>query len=226
MTDGSPLVHKPRVDLSPPILLITATRHRATPYIHGVIIEAGYDIKMLLAPKLLRRRRVRDSTWVLVLDENLRFHDLVKIRASSEDPAEVHAREIRGVLMKDSVIRTKHYAVGTLTTGFTCIEDDRYGSGAGHLDSYTSALRTSPLLADFELLGFIHSNGEHWCTDLPRYSFRDYVGLEHLPRSESFDGPHSFGNDCCPACERFEQRLARNRANFDEIEGLEKLLDD
>jgi hypothetical protein len=184
-------------------------------YGHRMIIEAGYDVYQLLAPALLRTNRARDETHLLMLDENMRFHGLAKLSVNSTDAIADHAGDIRRELDVDRVLPTQYIVVGRLNTNFVCREEDHDWYPDSHLDQYTAGLRSSPLLNDVELLGHMYSNGTETCSDVPRYSFRDYLSLEHLPRAESFPGPHSFDGKCCPACARFFERLDANRARHE-----------
>lgn len=177
-----------------------------------MIIEAGYDVFQLLAPKLLRKGRARDETHLLMLDENMRFHGLAKLSVNSKDAIADHVVDVRRELDVDRVFPTKFIVIGRLDTTFMCREENHDWYPDSHLDEYTVGLRSSPLLNDVELLGHMHSNGVDTCSDVPRYSFRDYPGLSHLPRAESFPGPHSFDGKCCPACTRFFERLDANQA--------------
>jgi hypothetical protein len=113
-----------------------------------MIIEAGYDLFELFAPKLFGRRgsKTRRGTWVIAMDENLRNMHLTKVGGDASDAIENRIPKI--------------------------------------------------------VKGFYH--------DGPRYSFRDYVGYEHLPRTASILGPHEYPCDCL-ACTQHEEMLQRNR---------------
>jgi len=190
-----------------------------------MIIEAGYDLYQLLAPKLLRGKKPRDATWVVVMDEDLRFMLIAKVRTSVHDSVESQATQIYKALTRETWVRAKYFAIGRLDTSFVCSERSGDDYPGGHLDVYDEAIRKAPALQDFELIGHMHSDGVGLCSDVPRFSLRDYGGLEHLPRSESFPGPHSFAGDCCPACIRFNDRLDANRARAESIEALDRQLD-
>ncbi|MBB5633738.1 hypothetical protein BKA04_001961 [Cryobacterium mesophilum] len=55
-----------------------------------MIIEAGYDLFELFAPKIFAKPRAkgRHGTWVLALDENLRNQHLTKVGGDASDVIE------------------------------------------------------------------------------------------------------------------------------------------
>jgi hypothetical protein len=65
-------------------------------------------------------------------------------------------------------------------------------------------------LGDVELLGQVVFDSSGYWSTVPRFDFREYIGLEHLPRSVSVLGPHELGCECV-ACVHFEQMLHENR---------------
>jgi hypothetical protein len=144
--------------------------------------------------------------WVLALDENLRNLYMTKVGGKQRDVENrLHAvakaldgRRLRPVAYWAAAVVETDYG-GDLEEGFH------------HIDT---TLREAALLADHQYLGCYFSNGKELYGSVPRYSFRDYLGLEHLPRAAMCAGPHEF--DCsCLACTQFEELLQRNRQKSD-----------
>lgn len=171
-----------------------------------MIIEAGYDLFELFAPRLFAQcgSSARRGTWVLAMDENLRNLHLKKVGGDSSAPIEDRIPRIVKSLTKGSLRPVVYYAVAHLDTG---LRDD-YSS---QFHQFDETLRLAPELIEHELLCTYFSNGKDLYSSGPRYSFRDYVGLEHLPRTATVLGPHKFPCSC-PACTQFEAMLKRNRA--------------
>ena len=168
-----------------------------------MIIEAGYDILELFAPKLFKRRaRNRRGMWVLALDENLRNLYLAKVGGKHRE-VEDRLHAIAKALDGRDLHAVAYWSAAVLDTEYSGDLEHEFH----HIDT---TLREAALLADRQYLGCYFSNGKELYGSTPRYSFRDYVGLEGLPRAAVCPGPHEV--DCsCLACTQFEERLRRNR---------------
>ena len=168
-----------------------------------MIIEAGYDILELFAPKVFKRQtRDRRGMWVLALDENLRNLYVAKVGGKDRD-VEDRLHAIAKALDGRDLHTVAYWAAAILDTNFSGDLETKFH----HVDS---TLREAALLADRYYLGCYVSDGKELYGNTPQYSFRDYLGLEHLPRAAVCAGPHEFPCECL-ACTQFEERLRRNR---------------
>ena len=170
-----------------------------------MIIEAGYDLFELFAPKLFAKRgsKARRATWVVAMDENLRNMHMAKVGGDASGPIENHIHNVVKALNKRAVRDVAYYALAHLDTEF----HDDYCNQFEHIEE---TLRLAPELIEHELLGLYVSNGKGLYSCGPRYSFRDYVGYEHLPRNAIIQGPHEMPCSCL-ACTQHEEMLRRNR---------------
>ena len=174
-------------------------------YSPPMIIEAGYDLFELFAPKLFAKHGStrRLGTWVIAMDENLRNMHLTKVGGDASDAIENRIPNIVEALNKRSFRPVAYYALAHLDTELHDDCDDEF-------EQLLEALQLAPELIDHELLGTYLSNGKSLYRSGPRYSFRDYVGYEHLPRTASIPGPHEYPCSCL-ACTQHEEMLQRNR---------------
>lgn len=168
-----------------------------------MIIEAGYDILELFSPKLFPRRSAhRPGMWVLALDEDLRNLYIAKVggkNLSVSDRVVKIAKALDGRNQRP----VAYWAAAIVDTSYSGDLSDAFR----HVDD---TLREAALLADRQYLGCYVSDGKDLYGSTPRYSFRDYPLLAHLPRPAICAGPHDF--DCaCLACTQFEERMRRNR---------------
>ena len=170
-----------------------------------MIIEAGYDLFELFAPKLFAKHGTQrqQGIWVLAMDENLRNLHLTKVSGGASNAIEDRIPQIVKALNKHSLRRVAYYALAHLDTA---LHDD-YSAEFDHLNE---TLRLAPELIEHECLGTYLSNGKDLYSSGPRYSFRDYVGYEHLPRTATILGPHEYPCSCL-ACTQHEEMLQRNR---------------
>ena len=197
------LTRKPARTLST-IQTITATSQIEPPYSLPMIIEAGYDLMELFAPKLFVKRgsKRRTNTWVIAMDENLRHLHLTEVGGDASNPIEERIPQIEKALNKHKLRPVVYYALAHLDTN---LHDD-CDAEFDHLDE---TLRLAPELIEYLNLGIYLSNGKDVYSSGPRYSFRDYIGYEHLPRNAIILGPH----ECpcsCQACTQHDEMLRRN----------------
>lgn len=168
-----------------------------------MIIEAGYDILELVSPKLFTRRDARRrGMWVLALDEDLRNLYIAKVggkHRSVEDRLPAIAQALDGRNLRP----VAHWAAAVVDTS--------YGGDLSQMFRHVDrTLSEAALLADRNYLGCYVSDGKALYGSTPRYSFRDYPLLAHLPRPAICPGPHDFVCACL-ACTQFEERMRRNR---------------
>lgn len=170
-----------------------------------MIIEAGYDLFELFAPKLFAKRgpKRRQGTWVIAMDENLRNMHMTKVGGNASDAIENRIPKIVKALNKHSFRAVAYYALAHLDTGLP----DDYSTEFDHLNE---TLQLAPELIEYECLGTYLTNGKGFFSSGPRYSFRDYVGYEHLPRTATVLGPHDYPCSCL-ACTQHEEMLQQNR---------------
>jgi hypothetical protein len=180
-------------------------------YFQPMIIEAGYDLHMLFDLALSRSKRDA-GVWVIAMDEDLRLSALTRVRGASRATLGDNLSKVAKTLRTAGVPNTRYYALATLARSSGRVGD-------GEFERQDDLIRTAAVLAEFRLLGTCLFDAEGWHSSIPRYSFRDYVGLEYLPRSASWPGPHTFPCDCL-ACSQFEERLRRNReAHRSDLDG-------
>ncbi|MHA6695272.1 hypothetical protein [Homoserinimonas sp. A520] len=169
-----------------------------------MIIEAGYDLFELFAPKIFVRRTAkrRQGTWVLAMDENLRNLYVEEVGGEASTPIDDRILDVVKALDAHSLGRVTYYALAQLDTGLV-------GEFDAEFEHLVETLRLAPELIDYEMLGVFLSDGKGVRGTGPRYSFRDYVGYEHLPRVAFLPGPHEVPCNCL-ACAQHEVRLQRS----------------
>ncbi|MBX3310502.1 MAG: hypothetical protein KF739_08730 [Cryobacterium sp.] len=170
-----------------------------------MIIEAGYDLLELFAPKLFAKHgsKRRTNTWVIAMDENLRHLHLTKVGGDASSPIEERIPQIVKALNKSKLRPVVYYALAHLDT-------ELHGDYEAEFDHLNEILELAPELIEYECLGTYLTNGKGFFSSGPRYSFRDYIGYEHLPRTATVLGPHE--RPCtCLACTQHDEMLQRNR---------------
>jgi hypothetical protein len=176
-----------------------------------MIIEAGYDIVELLLNGVAKRHsddtRLHDDgehpLWVLTMDAQLRYWSTTRVvdrmGASTGDHVEDIARTLN-----DEPQHSVYYVLAH-TTNVRRDDDDDWLYEADQI------IKDHPSLAGHELLGHVVFDATGFFSTVPRYSFRDYIGLEHLPRAASCAGPHEWLDCPCAACVQFDELLQANR---------------
>ena len=176
-----------------------------------MIIEAGYDLFELFAPKLFVRRTAkrRLGTWVIAMDENLRNLYMEEVGGEASEPLGDRIPQVAEALNKNELGHVAYYALAQLDTGLS-------GDRSAEFQSLIETLRLAPELIEHECLGIFLSDGKGLYGSGPRFSFRDYIGYEHLPRTAFFPGPHEYPCSCM-ACTQHDEMLQRNweRHQFD-----------
>ena len=166
-----------------------------------MIIEAGYDVVLLADASINRNSRTRRALWLIAADENLRLISTDRVTSDMQLPVAAYIDEISAALTR-SPVPVRYIALAYRSTGPS--SDPRW---LGEIDERLTA---DGWLGDVELLGQIVFDRTGYFSTVPRFSFRDYIGLEHLPRAVSVLGPHDVGCECV-ACVHFEQLLLENR---------------
>lgn len=176
-----------------------------TPYARRMIIEAGYELRELIAPRLARNAASKQELWILKMDRDLRFSGSAPIVEQLGPSILPHIRTILDALHPDY----GHY--------FAIAHWDNQPQYHQYGDSEPddAVLGEAAESRGFEFIGHIVLDGESWHSSGPMYSFRDYGG--DLPRALVVRGPHPFGCDCV-ACVDFEQKLAAARASAGEAD--------
>jgi len=141
--------------------------------------------------------------WVIALDKNLRQLYMKKIGGAASGPIEECIPRIAKALRWDKLGCVTYYAFARLDTDLP----EEY---SGAFERQEEVLRLAPELIAHELLGTYLSNGKDLYRSGPRYSFRDYLGMEHLPRTAILPGPHEYPCECL-ACTQHEEMLRANR---------------
>ncbi|MCW4386316.1 hypothetical protein OH146_11085 [Salinibacterium sp. SYSU T00001] len=171
-----------------------------------MIIEAGYDLLQLFAPKLFRRGRDRRrmGMWVITMDKNLRQLDMRKVSTRHMQSVEECIPRIADMLSNSELGEVAYYAFARLDTDLpvdlSCVLEHQHES-----------LALAPELVEYKLLNNYLSNGRDLYSRGPRYSYRDYIGMEHLPRAAVLPGPHDYPCACL-ACTQHEELLRERRA--------------
>jgi hypothetical protein len=166
-----------------------------------MIIEAGYDVVQLADACVNRNSRSRRVLWMIALDEYLRLVSTSRIAREMRLPVAAYIDEISAALGR-SAIPVRYIALAYRAAG-----DSSDSTWLGEIDERLTA---DGWLGDVELLGQVVFDRSGYFSTVPRFSFRDYIGLEHLPRAVSVLGPHDLGCECV-ACVHFEQMLRENR---------------
>ncbi len=177
-----------------------------------MIIEAGYDLFQLFAPHLFPKKRKpgRKAMWVIAMDDQLRQLYVKKVKGDAGATMESRVCDIADSLAGHFPTPTAYFAVG-------CLDTDLRGDYGAEFERQYDTLRSAPELIEHEFIGNYLSNGKSLYSSAPRYSFRDYVGLEHLPRVAILPGPHEYPCECL-ACVQFEEKL---RANWERHAALD-----
>ena len=136
------------------------------------------------------------------MDENLRYQGMKTVSGDASGAIESRIPKIVKALNKRAIRRVAYYALAHLDTE---LHDDY----SDQFEQLEETLRLAPELIEHELLGLYLSNGQGFYNSGPRYSFRDYVGYEHLPRNAIIAGPHEIPCTCV-ACKQRDEMLRRN----------------
>ena len=173
-----------------------------------MIIEAGYDLGQLIHPELFASDESKRGLWMLAMDKHLRLSFLDKVSDEMSGSVEPHIPDIVAAL-ENHYTPLRYFVLAHMMP--------RLGSGiAEWVYRDDTPLRESPSLAQYQFLGRLVFDGEYAYSSAPRYSFRDYVGYEDLPRAAVIPGPHGF--DCvCVACAQHEAILAENRRRYEAL---------
>lgn len=171
-----------------------------------MIIEAGYDLQQLIGPELFADEASRGSLWVMAMDEDLRFLFTRKVRDEVPGSLEDAVPELVAVL--DGAPLEPHYFV--LAHMVPSMGPDI----ADEVHREDERIHSAVALAKYELLGRLVFDDEYVYSSAPRYSFRDYVGCENLPRAAVIPGPHEFLSCACLACAQHEAKLERARSRY------------
>lgn len=165
-----------------------------------MIVEAGYDVMTLLHGEMSADDESAEALWVLLLDENLRYLRLNKALLKMSGTADLHIGKIAEALTCD--FYPKYFVLAYSEPEVNQHHD-------GWLHGIDERIRESPDLLNFYMLGQVAFDPTGYYSSVPRYSFRDYIGLERLPRAASFAGPHTCPCDC-PACTQHDRMLEAN----------------
>jgi len=170
-----------------------------------MIIEAGYDLVRLADDSVNRNSRSRRALWMIALDEHLRLLSTPRITRDMNLPVAAYIDEISAAL-RQSPLPVRYIALAYRAAG--------HSSESTRLGEADERLTADGWLGDVDLLGQIVFDRTGFSSSVPRFSFRDYIGLEQLPRAVSVLGPHEVGCECV-ACVHFEQLLHENRLSGD-----------
>lgn len=168
-----------------------------------MIIEAGYELRLLVQPILFANESSRKSLWLLALDKDLRFLFPAKVVDNMGRTIEPHIDQIIGQLA-DDCFQTHYFAVAHMVphVSFQLYEE---------LSQLDEKLQQAASPQGFELIGHLVFDDECWYSNGPMHRFRDYPGND-LPRAMVIPGPHEWGCSC-PACTQHETYIADLRAN-------------
>lgn len=173
-----------------------------------MIIEAGYDIIQLLAPKLFKKTApLTAGIWVAAMDADLRYLFRARVKGDPDIPLDARPHDIARALTRKRYPNHAAYYV------LAIVEPGAPDRGEYDYEDLKESTQHGTELASHELLGVVVTNGGvGWWSDLPLHQFRDY-GLDHLPRAAVFRGPHPY--ECeCGACTMFNDTMRLNREKY------------
>ncbi|HAM26360.1 MAG TPA: hypothetical protein DCP11_06510 [Microbacteriaceae bacterium] len=173
-----------------------------------MIIEAGYDIHQILHGEIFSRGTRTKGLWVVGMDENLRLLITTRATGHMNGPIAEHLDELLAALTRTPGT-VRYYA---LAYAVDRLPEDN-ANCPHHVDEPFFA---SPALAPYELLGRVVFDDTSMCSTVPRYSFRDYPSLAHLPRTGVVLGPHDVSCTCF-ACTQHRKMLERNQERHQRI---------
>ncbi|HEY0260633.1 MAG TPA: hypothetical protein VGC18_12375 [Lacisediminihabitans sp.] len=174
-----------------------------------MIIEAGYDILQLLCPEVMKDAESQRAVWVLSMDERLRLLFIGVVAPTAADRIESHVEDIAKALTRHPG-PAKYYVVARTV-------QSHKGESGDWLRQEDERLNHLPALADHELLGQVVFDPDGYFSSVPRYSFRDYPELEHLPRTAILPGPHPLMSCDCLACVQHKIMLDDNRRRAEKL---------
>jgi hypothetical protein len=168
-----------------------------------MIFEAGYDLYQVIAPCLTETEASKKALWMLAMDKNLRMLFTLQVSDTFEGSLTGHIDDIVAGLECD--YGEVHYFV--LAHSVSSI--DEWDAERVYQDDLL--INKDPKFAGREYLGRLVRDEEWVYSSWPRYSFRDYIGKEHLPRAAVLQGPHDYPCDCL-ACTQHQEYIEERRA--------------
>lgn len=165
-----------------------------------MIIEAGYDLHLLLFPDTSPPGGLR----MVCLDADLRVTDVrtpIPVFAGIFDHSALDS--IEAAIPNDDDLMPQ------LDTRFVSL-GYRVRATSGYPEGFdwerVKAVEERLARRGVRLLGIQVSDGESWASTGPMYSFESYA-LDDLPRAIVIPGPHPFASCECVACAPRRQRL-------------------
>ena len=168
-----------------------------------MIIEAGYDLVQILHPEVLADAASRRALWMLAADKDLRLLEVSPVCPEFSGSLEPHVADIVAAIA-GCYRPVRYFALAHTVSPLDCDDWPR-------ISWEDEALREAHNFEPDQFLGRLVFDGDHIHSSAPRYSFRDYVGRENLPRAAVIAGPH-FGDCECLACSQFNEMMAEYRA--------------
>ena len=154
------------------------------------------------------------------MDQNLRLLRIRKISGDFGESVGEHLDRIAKKLVGPSFsLQPRYFALAHRREN---VHDNQIEHWV-HADD--QLIYDAPVLAGYRYLGRLVSDGVWVYSSWPRYSFRDYVGMEDLPRVAAIPGPHPW--DChCAACKQVSDRIDAARAEYDLKKSVDSVFDD
>lgn len=165
-----------------------------------MIIEAGYDLHLLLFPD----HSASEGLRMVCLDADLRVTDVRTLI-----PAFAGVFDHSALESIEAAIPDEDDLVPQLDTRFVGL-GYRVTATAGYPECFdwgrVKAVEVRLARRGIHLLGIQVCDDESWASTGPMHSFESYA-LDHLPRAIVIPGPHPFASCECVACAPRRQRL-------------------
>lgn len=181
-------------------------RVEAHPYVRQMIIEAGYDLHVLLFPE----RREPGELRMVCLDADLRVTDIRAVIPSFSGNFDASALESIDIAIPENIDDLPKYDTRFVALGYEVANVSGYPEGFDW--PRVKVLEEWLSCRGVRLLGIQVSDHEHWASTGPMYSFYSYLLADELPRAVVIPGPHPFDSCECAFCAPRRQQLGPGRS--------------
>lgn len=183
-----------------------ATWTGAGHYVRRMIIEAGYDLHVLL----FTGNREPGTLRMVCLDADLRVTDIRTVLPSFSGNFDADALDSIDRAIPGDIDELPQFDTRFVALGYDVGDASRYPHGFDW--ERVKVVEEWLGCRGVRLLGIQVSDHEQWASTGPMHSFETYVLEDDLPRVLVIPGPHPFGVCPCAACAPKRERRRSRRS--------------